>query len=152
MGYYMRYLMADARPVDLKMLENALQAIDPDYHIQEDGQIENFGDLFHAGKLYARVEINSPEDDIFEDDLSEFKDLVGEGTDAFEQQVLDVLNKATAIVAVEMFWEETDSEPTLEKIDPLWDWLFENRVGVLQADSEGFYDSTGLIVPRNFNL
>ena len=51
-----------------------------------------------------------------------------------------------------MFWEGTDSEATFALFDALWDWLFANRRGILQADSEGFYNADGLLVERKFMI
>ena len=34
----------------------------------------------------------------------------------------------------------------LQRLQPLWDWLFLFRSGVLHADGEGYYDADDLIV------
>jgi hypothetical protein len=34
-----------------------------------------------------------------------------------------------------------------ERLDKLWDWLFETRGGLLQVDDEGYYDHERLILP-----
>lgn len=152
MGYYMRYISTDEKVVTLSMLDAALKQADAAYTIRPDGQLENLGDLFCGETLLAQIEINLPEDDIFEDDIREFVDLVGKPDETGAQQVLDVLNGATFMVAVEAFWQGDDSESTLIKLDPLWDWLFANRKGISQADSEGFYDADRLILERHFML
>lgn len=152
MGYYMRYLATDTNTIDLGVLETALKRIDPAYAIKVDGQIDNLGDLFYGDIRLAQLEINLPDEDIFEDDINEFRDLVGSGDEPGVRHVLDVLESATCMIAVEAFWEGEDSEGTLAKLDPLWDWLFANYMGISQADSEGFYDAKGLILERRFML
>lgn len=149
MGYYMRYISCDSQPIDLEMMDAALKQVDPAYHLRV-SNIRGLGEIFYNDFNCGEIEVNGPEDDIFADDITEFRELVGPATTLHEQHVLDVLNQATWIVAVETFWEGDQSEAVLSRIDPLWDWLFINRKGILQADLEGFYDESGLIVPRSF--
>lgn len=35
---------------------------------------------------------------------------------------------------------------TLDTISPLWDWLFKNYHGIMQADGEGYYDADNQIL------
>ncbi len=60
--------------------------------------------------------------------------------------MLAVLDGAQAIVGMEAEWTGSDAEPVLSRLDPLWDWLFEQRQGLLQMDTEGFYDADGLVL------
>ncbi|MEO8611809.1 MAG: hypothetical protein ABI690_28175 [Chloroflexota bacterium] len=151
MGYLMRYIIADERPAALDEIESALQKIDSAYAITNI-EVDDLGDLMLGTQRLAIIEINRPGDDIYEDDLAEFMDLVGQGASPDEVRVREVLTAAQALVVIEAFWEGEDAESTLTKIDPLWDWLFANYAGLSQADSEGFYDQTGLILERNFTL
>lgn len=151
MGYLMRYIITDERQVALSEIEAALQQIDPAYAIANI-EVADLGDLLLGSQRLAIIEINRPDDDIFEDDIAEFMDLVGKGSLPGEVRVREVLAAAHALVVVEAFWEGEDAESTLAKIDPLWDWLFANFAGLSQADSEGFYDQSGLILERNFTL
>jgi hypothetical protein len=151
MGYLMRYFITDERAITMDAVESALQAVDPAYAIAN-VEVDDLGDLLHGNQRLAIIEINRPDDDIFEDDLAEFMDVVGQGNQAGEIQVREVLSTAHALVVIEAFWEGEDAESTLSKIDPLWDWLFANYAGLSQADSEGFYDQSGLILERNFTL
>ena len=59
---------------------------------------------------------------------------------------MDALTNATSIIAVRVLWQGREPEPTLEKLDALWNWLLSNRTGLMQADDEGYYDSSGLIL------
>ncbi len=151
MGYYMRYITTDAAPITLAAIEKALQEIDADYSIINT-ELGDLGDLMHQEMLCGQIEINRADDDIFEDDCQELKELVQGIDDPNEQTVLDTLEKARAIIAVEAIWDESDSETVLEKIDLLWDWLFATHTGLLQADNDGFYDQDGLILELNLKL
>jgi len=151
MGYLMRYISTDKREITLPLIERALRQIDSAYAIAN-VEIDDLGDLMYGDTHFAIIEINRPGDDMFEDDLAEFRDLVGQGAGLSEARVREVLDNARALMVVEAFWQGDDAESTLAKIDPLWDWLFANYEGLSQADNEGFYDRSGLILERNFTL
>ncbi|MBI5668962.1 MAG: hypothetical protein HZC41_13235 [Chloroflexi bacterium] len=151
MGYTMRYITTDEREITLVMIEAALRQIDTAYAITNT-DVPTIGDLMHGDTRLGIVEINRPGDDIFDDDLAEFQDMVGAGDTLEQQRVRDVLHSAQTMVAVEAFWPGTDAEPVLAKLDVLWDWLFAHYPGLLQADSEGFYDGDTLILERRFML
>lgn len=151
MGYFMRYIITSDQPITLAQIEAGLRALDPAYAIANI-QFDDLGDLMYSDQRLALLEINRPSDDIFEDDLAEFLDLVGDADAPAETRVRAALRAARALVAAEIFWSGTEAEPVLEKVDRLWDWLFAHYDGLLQADNEGFYDAHDLILPRNFTL
>lgn len=151
MGYYLRYITTNQQAITLPVIAAALQALDPAYTLAGD-QVDDIADLLHGETFCGVLEINRPGDDIFEDDLREFRDMVGTGETEAERRVLAVLANAQAMVAVEAIWQGTDSESALGRLDPLWDWLFAHHTGLLQADNEGFYDADDLILERNFML
>jgi len=150
-GYLMRYISTDPKSITLSLIEAALKRVDPAYSIAN-VEVDDLGDLMFGDLRCAIIDINRPGDDIFEDDLAEFRDLVGQGNSASEQIVRQTLAGATALVVIEALWPGEDAEPILARIDPLWDWLFATYSGLSQADNEGFYDRTGLILERNFTL
>ncbi|MCA0456822.1 MAG: hypothetical protein LCI00_22810 [Chloroflexi bacterium] len=151
MGYFMRYISTDARPVTFATLDEVLAAIDTKYTLRAT-DLDELVEVLHDGQLYGQVEIDSPEDELFEDDISAFTEMLGEPKTDAERTVAAALVAAQQIVAVEMFWEGSDGEMTFSKFDPLWDWLFANRTGILQADTEGFYNTEGLLVERKFMI
>jgi len=65
MGYYLRYITTDARPVTLDMLERALKAVDGRYAIARSEFDDLTGELTFGERLCGVVEINVPGDDIF---------------------------------------------------------------------------------------
>lgn len=151
MGYYLRYITTSQQAITLPVIAAALQALDPVYSLAGD-QVDDIADLLHGETFCGVLEINRPGDDIFEDDLREFREMVGTGETEAERRVLAVLANAQAMVAVEAIWQGTDSESALGRLDPLWGWLFAHYPGLLQADNEGFYDADDLILERNFML
>jgi hypothetical protein len=151
MGYIMRFISTDDRAISLPIIEGALQQIDSAYSITNI-EVVDLGDLMFGNIRCAIIEINRPGEDIFEDDLDAFREMVQEAKNPSEKWVLETLDQAKAMVVVEALWEGEDSETVLAKIDPLWDWLFANYSGLSQADNEGFYDQSGLVVERKFML
>lgn len=151
MGYFFRFFVADAKPLDFVVVQSALQEIDSHYTVIVDS-LTDTAQLFYESEYLALVEINGADDEIFHDDLNEFYDLIGHDDGEAEVRVRKVLANAQKIVAVEAQWSGEDAEPVLSRIDPLWDWLFMHHDGLLQADGEGFYDSSGLILKRHFTL
>lgn len=151
MGYYMRYIAADERPLSLAAISEALSLINPRY-LMRPTDLDDLVEVLYDNNLYGQIEINRPGDELFEDDISAFIEMIGEASTSEERLVMMTLTAATQIIAVEMFWQGTDSEATFALFDPLWDWLFANRRGILQADTEGFYNAEGLLVERKFMI
>jgi hypothetical protein len=151
MGYYMRYIVTDTQDISLAVIVQALKQIDPAYAILTDFDAAS-GDLLYGEKRYGEIEINRPGDDIFEEEIADLRELLPKQGTADARRVLDALEKAKAMVAVNALWKGRNSEATLEKIDPLWDWLFDHYAGILQADNEGFYDASGLILESSLKI
>lgn len=151
MGYLMRFFVTDKMDLTLQYLGNALQLVDARYQLANT-DVPDIADLLFDGTQLAVLEINRPGDDMFEDDLAEFDEMVGPDHDPATTRVREVLHQTKALVVAEVFWEGTESEAALEKLDPLWNWLFQHVQGLAQADTEGFYDSSGLVLERRFTL
>lgn len=146
MGYYMRFIITDDKEVSLSKLESALKQIDPAYLIDRDEEFDSEGLLKWADEVYGQIEVNRPGDGLFDAEIEELKEFVEDSEGVKQSEVLNVLGQAKAIVAIRVLDQGRDSEATLMKIDPLWQWLFENREGLLQAGGEGYYDASGLIL------
>ncbi len=151
MGYFMRFLLCDPRLLDMTAIGNILTAVDPRYMLRPT-DLDDLVEVLYDDTLYGQIEIDTRGDEMFTDDISAFTEMLGEAKTAEEITVADALKAATQIIAVEMFWEGTNGEATFEKFDPLWAWLFANRNGILQADTEGFYSAEGLLVERKFMI
>ena len=105
--------------------------------------------ILHDGATIAHVEINVPDDGLFDQEREELVEFVteAEGDPPSKARVLGALGSARAIVAAQVLYGKGDTEATLASLDPLWTWLFQNRSGLLQADAEGYYDAEGIVLP-----
>jgi hypothetical protein len=138
MGYYMRFISTDGREITLSILEQALQEVDTRYSISASGELR------YADSLYGLVQIDLLDE--FDEEIGELKEDVEEARGGRRAEVLKALDEARTMVAVQVLRQGREWEPTLQKLDPLWDWLFSHRNGVQQADGEGYYDHSGLIL------
>jgi hypothetical protein len=148
MGYYMSFILTDSRPISLAAIESALKETDSAYAITEVRlEPHENGLLTHAGALYGEIDIQSaePDDDEQFEELRE--DIEEYGAPRSKRRVvLERLKQAKSMVVVRVLWQGRGTEATLEKIDPLWEWLFSAHEGLLHAEGEGFYDDSGLLL------
>ena len=140
MSYYIRYISTDATETTPPTLQEALTERDPQYSIAASGEFK------HGEEVYGVVEINRPGDGLFEEEIEELKEFVKDVRGKRKLDVLKTLDDARAIVAVQVLFGDRPAEVTLQKLDPLWEWLISHRRGLLQADDEGYYDKTGRIL------
>lgn len=140
MSYYVRFISTDAAETTPSILEQALKQREPEYSIAESGELK------HGDVVYGVVEVNRPGDGLFDEEIGELKEFVDDVRGKRKADVLKTLDAATGIVAVQVLFGDRQTETTLQKLDPLWEWLLTNRKGLLQADDEGYYDQTGRIL------
>lgn len=144
MGYYMRYIVADDRPVTADAIGAFFTGLGPAYAADVG---EDEVTVEHRGDPVAHVTLNVPGDGLFDEEREELIEFAEEADDgAAKSQVLATLRGARAIVAVQVLMGGRDSEAVLSAIDPLWPWLFAERKGLMQADGEGYYAATGQIL------
>lgn len=150
MGYYIRFFDTTDEPLTLDAVESALRAQDPAFRLEridaEFGEAVPQADLYRAGDLLGEVEINTPGDDIFEGEIEEMLELVQQSESLNRQRVETVLHAAKRTVSVRVLYQGREIDETLVAINPLWQWLFTTRAGLLQADGEGYYDAEELIL------
>jgi hypothetical protein len=140
----MRFYVTGKKPLRLGQLRTALRQQDKAYDIEiPDADNPRFGILKYADVVYAEVEISEPGDGSFEDDLAEQLDAVASSKGKWKALVEEMLNQTRRIVVVCVRFGKRGVEETLVRIDPLWDWLYTARGGVLHAEGEGFYDIDG---------
>ena len=143
MGYYMRYIVADERPVSLNDVRKSLAKAGDTYEVDGD---ETEATIRYRGQPVGHLTLNVPGDDLFDEERDELVEFAEDGDGRGKQRVIDTLRAAKGIVAVQVLAGDGDTERTLAAIDPIWRWLHENRRGLLQADGEGYYDGDGLIL------
>ena len=153
MGYYMRFISTDPRDLTLAVLRAALASLNSAYRLDDTTGATATGgesaDLFFAPDThaYGEVEINRPGDGLFDDERAELLEaLPEEGEPDALARVKTVLEGARTIVAVRVLSGGRSSDQAFERIDPLLEWLQTNRTGLLQADSEGYYEGQELIL------
>jgi hypothetical protein len=139
----MRYIVVDERPVTIDDVRRAFAAEDEDYAIDGAGDQADVG---LDGRVFAQVTINVPGDDVFDEERAELLESAEEGEGAGKARVLEALDMARSILAVQVLFGDGDVDETLEALAPLWSWLQGNRHGLLQADAEGYYDADGLVL------
>ena len=138
MGYYIRYFVETGSAPSGDELSSAFAGTRTAVH---DGEIVDRGNVCGA------IEVSTPSDELFEEEIAEFREFLDEvPMTPGKRRVLECLDRCKAIVAVQVLFGTGDAETTLQKVDPLWNWLFANRSGLLQADGEGFYDGQTLLV------
>lgn len=142
----MRFIVTDEKEVSLITLESALKQIDPAYLIDRDEEFDSEGLLKWGDDVYGQIEVNRVGDGLFDAEIEELREFVDNSEGVKQSEVLNVLGRAQAIVAIRVLDQGRESEDNLMKIDPLWQWLFAKRQGLLQAGGEGYYDASGLIL------
>jgi hypothetical protein len=144
-GYYMRYVSTDDRPITTAEIRDALVAAGTGYDVEID---DTAATIVHSGARIAHVEINVPGDGLFDEERHELDEFVmnADGDRWASARVRHVLGAAQAIVAAQVLFGTGDVKETLNLLDPLWEWFFRNRHGLLQADGEGYYDARGVVL------
>lgn len=144
MGYYMRYLVADDRPVSVADVETCFGGLG-DQYTTESGDDEVV--VNHAGQPIAHVTLNVPGDGLFEEELEELREFAEDAEDGpGKRRVHATLRGARQIVAAQLLMGGRDPEEILSALDPFWAWLFAQRQGLMQADGEGYYSADGQIL------
>ena len=146
MGYYLRYIVTDTKPLTLDIIEAALRGMDPAYAITERTNPDSeYGVITYSNELFGAIELNVPGDRLFADEILEFRESFDDHSEIDVRAVLEALDNARMIVAVQAVWGEREAEAVLVRLDPLWDWLKLNYTGIMHADGEGFYTQDGLV-------
>lgn len=150
MGYLMRYFIPQsAELLSLSAIREALTAIDPRYTIQIDPTDTYFGDLYYGERNLGEIEINCVGDDIFQEEIDDFLDLLAHSQDPQKEVVINTLKTAGQMVAISAMWRDgdaNDADAVHDRIDPLWEWLDNQYQGMLHCDGDGFYHGTVLIL------
>jgi hypothetical protein len=147
MGYYMRFFDTSGAPLTVRDIECAMKQHDSHYRLEPptpDDQAQ--ADLYFGDGLYAEVEINQQGDKLFEGEIEEMLQFVRDNEGDNRGVVEQVLKSTKRVVAVRVLGQDRSSDETLDGIQTLWDWLFSTRTGLLQADGEGYYDQSGLVL------
>ena len=149
MGYYMRFFDTGKKRLALCNIRAALRRVDRQYTLEvPDTANPQSGTLRYAGVVHAEIDISKLGDRLFESEIAEMLEAVDavKGKGAAKTIVREALGEARRIIVVCVRFGTKEVEDALSRIDPLWDWLFAERPGLLHAEGEGFYDGDGLIL------
>jgi hypothetical protein len=147
----MRFFIPGTPEMTLETLAAGLQAVDSRYHF-EALDIPDLGEMHYDAQRLGEIEISRADEEIFSEEIEEFRALVRHAASPARDQVLDVLAATRLMVVVEAVWNPEDPDPILDLIEPLWDWLFEQHGGLLQMDGHGFFNQTDLILEMNVRI
>ncbi|MBI1256521.1 MAG: hypothetical protein GC204_03530 [Chloroflexi bacterium] len=136
MGDFIRYILTGENDLTLALVETGLKEVDSEFALQIDQAATNSADVLHGGEIFGEIEVNQREDQVFSEDIEDLRDELEAVEDGAKANILELLNTATAMIALQLSEEGHDQ---YRQVDPFWDWLFERYAGVLQIDEEGYY-------------
>ena len=137
MGDFIRYILTEPHDLTLEVVEKGLKQIDPEFAIIIDQAAPNTGDVLLAGDVFGEIEVNRPEDQVFDEDIEDLREQLVDIPTGEKAVVMKALAKATGMIAFQITEEGHD---LYGRIDPFWDWLFVHYAGLLQIDDEGYYN------------
>lgn len=148
MAYHMRFFDLSAKPIGLAAIETALRVSDPAYSLEELADSAGAQAKFRLGeRSLGGLAIRTPGDGIFETIIHERKASLAKSEDEYREAVEHTLAAATRLIEVRLDEPlEEEFEISLAAVDPLWDWLFDSREGLLHAEGEGFYQDGELLL------
>jgi hypothetical protein len=137
MGDFIRYILTEPHDLTLERVEKGLKQIDPEFAIVIDQAAANMGDVLLEGEIFGEIELNRPEDQVFDEDIEDLREQLVDIPPSEKTVVMKALAKATGMIAFQLSEEGHDH---YGRIDPFWDWLFVHYSGLLQIDDEGYYN------------
>lgn len=153
MPYYIRVFCTDNSRPSIDQLLSALNRENPEAYLEtSDGRQSN--DWREAEYFYSSskdpviVEINTNDgpDSLAAEELIEFSDKIGKpGFSISKRRVLGHLAKTRFIVCCQLL-NDID-EDGYHRNGRLLNYYVRNHGGLIQADAEGFYDGSKIIVP-----
>lgn len=103
------------------------------------------GVLSFAGSEIAVLEFSYPGDELFQEEIEEFMECL-EGSFFKRRRVEKCLKNCKGILVVQVLLGGKQHNETLDRLAPLWQFLMKRSKGLIQADGEGFYEGTKLIL------
>lgn len=143
MSLYMRFIFGDGPAPGLGEIGEALRTHDPAFELLIDPLEPVYADLLYDGELYAELETNAPGDDLFDEDIEELAVELGKQDDPNAAIPLVLLRRARGMLALHVL---RAGHADFERLEPLFEWLFTARDGLLQIDQEGFFNREGRVV------
>ncbi len=139
----MRFVFGDGPAPALDVIGGVLRAQDPACEVLIDALEPVYADLLFDGELYAELEINAPGDDLFDEDVEELALELGKQDDPNAAIPLALLRRAQGMLVLHVL---RAGHEDFARLEPLFDWLYSTRDGLLQVDQEGFFNQNGRVV------
>jgi hypothetical protein len=155
MSYYTRiFCTSDETPTIQEILDNVKMAgfnliLHEKYeniHLNSN-YWKNFAFYYKKNKKPIIVEITKEDDELFKKEINEFLKEIGSAVfSSSKRKVINHLKKTKFIIANELRTEDIDDDgynangELLEYISDVYD-------GIIQADGEGFYQGSKIIIP-----
>lgn len=150
MGYYMRYLFEGQPDVGLDALEAALKEIDGGYAFVDWENDRRSAEIRYRDGVYGAFDLEyiegDGEDEEIQEMIEEVESVTGLFTKKPKQRVLEFLRQVRVRLVVRVLWGGREGNETLDRLNPVWQWLMANYKGLLQADDEGCYEGRKLIL------
>lgn len=143
MSYHMRFFDLSPKPLTFAAIETALRVTDPGYRLDANGAVAS---LWLSEKALGEMEIHAPGDGAFERVVGERVSALAASEDEYREAVEAALHSSRQLIEIRLDVLEEDLDDSLEAIDPLWDWLFDSREGLLHAEGEGYYQDGEMLL------
>ncbi|MBW4435954.1 MAG: hypothetical protein KME04_02390 [Pleurocapsa minor GSE-CHR-MK-17-07R] len=140
----MRYFISGTEMASLPELGALFLEVHEEYLLLADPIDENSAELYFGEVLLGELEVNRPGDDLFDGDLEDLLDELNKQDDPAAVQVSAWLEEASGMLVIHVLRGGHEQYDTL--MSPLIDSLFARYDGVLQVDTEGFFNRDGRIV------
>jgi hypothetical protein len=142
MGDYIRFISGDCS-LTLKQIEAIFKAVDEAFTFVRDPSSETHCEVYYDSQVLAALDIHESEDDLFEEDIQTLIEEVMATDEPRKGFVLSRLRGAAWLLALELY---EAGHVGYDRIDQVWDMLFERCSGLLQIDEEGYYDMDGEVL------
>lgn len=148
MNFSWRYIESARPAISFEELASRIQHIDENFSF--DGQR-----MSYEGQYCGRLECIKPGTDDYDKQVQTMDKLLDKYRRASTclnsvEKIAHALKDASSLVVLRASWPDkfNELERMFEAFDPVWDWLLAEGDGMLFYDNGGFFDKTGLILPR----
>jgi hypothetical protein len=157
MGYYTRVFCKSDKKPSVGQIFDHINSFGFDFKAESNlSELEqkttdwkDFEFIYKVGKLPILVECNNilDEDGLAKEEIEEFIDEIGEaGILAFNKKKIVRHLQATKFIVVSQLPTSDIDDDGYSANGELLKFFVDNHEGILQADGEGFYDGTKLIL------
>jgi hypothetical protein len=142
MGDYIRFISGDCT-LSLRQIEAIFKAVDEAFTFLGDASSPTHCEVYYDSQVLAALDVHHADDDLFEEDIQMLAEQVMATDEPRKGFVLSRLRAANWLLALELY---EAGHIGYDRIDQVWDMLFEQCSGLLQIDEEGYYDMDGEVL------